>query len=146
MNYQTFLEWMKGDTAAAQFVVNLHGIFEIWDDLIDKDKPVSDANINAAFMGALVILPRNPFYQAHFTLLNPLVESAILDWHTANALEAKKDEASLREAYVIRCSFYVVPVMCARIIGGQEWAQSVNLSLRSQPSEWPAYAAKHGVG
>lgn len=145
MNADKVMGWMKGNQDAARFVLALHQIVDTWDDLIDKDKSVSDSDIHAAFTGALIEIPRNPFYQANFMRLNPVIEAAIADWHTANALEDKKDEANLREAYVLRCSGYSVAVMCAAVVGGDEWAKKVNLELRSQPSEWTAYAAKHGV-
>ena len=33
-----------------------------WDDLVDKDKPVSEADINGAFVALMVHVPANPFY------------------------------------------------------------------------------------
>lgn len=134
----------RGEPDAAAFLTGLHRIVDIWDDLIDKDKPVDDAAINAAFYAALVAIPRNPFYRAHFALLSPLIESAIIDWHTANALE-KTGGDDLRTAHALRCAGYSVLIMCARIIGGVEWAEEVSLELRSGQSDWAEYAEKHKV-
>lgn len=138
-------KFVRGDEQAYEFLMSIHRIVDTWDDLIDKDKPISDDEINNAFHMALIGIPRNPFYRANFALLNPLLESAIVDWHTANVLEKRGDEVSLREAYVIRCSIYTLDIMSARILGGNDWALAVSLEIRSFGNEWPLYAAKHGM-
>lgn len=145
MNYANILGWVKGNEEAARFLECWMSVIEIWDDLVDKDKPVTDTEINSAFFSALINIPRNGFYQANFARLNTIMESVITDWHTANALEATKDEVMLRTSYVMRCGAYAVISMCAAIVGGPEWGRAVNTELRSQPSEWAAYSAKHQV-
>ncbi len=143
--HETISYAVKGNAEAEQFLLGVHRVVELWDDLIDKDKPASDADINAAFYHALIVLPRNPFYQANFALLNSIFESAILDWHTANALETKKDEQSLRISHVLRCSIQNLTIMAARIVGGVDWAIKISLAICSAGTDWPDYAAKHGV-
>lgn len=137
-------EMLKGDSEAVAFNLALYEIVETWDDLIDHD-PATPSAINGAFYAALVTLPRNGFYQRHFALLNPLIESAILDWYAANAFEAKGDAESLRASYMLRCQIQAVTVMCARIIGGVGWANKVNLELRSAGDTWAEYSSEHGV-
>lgn len=136
---------VRGDMEALAFIEALHQIVDLWDDLIDRDKCVSDEEISLAFTNALISLPRNSFYVRHFSLLNPLIDAGITDWHTANALEATKDEINLREAYVLRCSLLTVTIMVAKIIGGPEWARQISFELRTLGDEWPAYSTKHGV-
>lgn len=142
---QTIAKAVRGNQAALEFLAAFHQIIEVWDDLIDKDNQVSDVAINAAFHIALISLPRNPFYREHFNVINPVIDSAILDWLAANELEKSTKECDLREAYVLRCSCLSVTVQCAKIIGGVEWAASINHELRSLPDQWPEYAAKHRV-
>lgn len=137
-------EWLRGDADAISLILTLHEIAETWDDLIDKDKPVPDSAVNHAFYKALVTLPRNPFYARNFTLLNPVLESAILDWLTANDLEARKEGDDLHMAYALRCASQAVTVLCARIIGGLEWARHVNLKLRSMGDSWADYSKEFG--
>lgn len=138
-------EMLQGDADAIEFNMALYQIVETWDDLIDKDKPALPEAINTAFYAALIRLPRNSFYQRNFALLNPVLESAILDWFTANALEAKRDIESLRASYMLRCGIQAVTVMCARIIGGLAWANSVNIKLRSSGDSWLEYSTEFGV-
>lgn len=137
-------KWLKNDRDAVAFILAVHKVVELWDDLIDKDKDPQDADINAGLYAAMVTLPRNPFYQRHFALLSPLVESAILDWWTANELETQGGDG-LHTSYILRCSGLALTVMCARIIGGVEWASAVNNELRSLGDTWAEYAAKHEV-
>lgn len=138
-------EWLKGHRDAIEFVLTAHEIAELWDDLIDRDKPVEDISINVAFYKALVALPRNRFYQENFTLLNPVLESSILDWLTANQFEKSKEAEKLRHAWGLRFSPFALTVMSARIIGGFEWAQKVNAEFRALGEPWERYAKEHGV-
>lgn len=138
-------KYLQGNKEAIDFVLTLHRIVETWDDLIDKDSPIKDADINRAFMRALIELPRNGFYQRNFALLNPIVEMAILDWLTANEFERTKDSEKLRTAYILRCGILGLTVMSARIIGGYEWAQTVNTEMRALGDTWDEYAESHGV-
>jgi hypothetical protein len=133
-------EWLRGNADAITFIRQIHEIAEVWDDLIDKDKPVCDSAINGAFYRALIGLPRNAFYREHFALLNPVMEAAILDWFTANDLEHRREGDDLHTAYVLRCGAQALTVMAARIIGGVEWARRVNLELRSQGDTWAEYS------
>lgn len=146
MNFSEHLnQWLRGDKDAIALVLAVHDVVEVWDDLIDKDVEVCPEMINAAFYAALVTIPRNRFYQAHFELLNPIIESAILDWHTANALENRKNGDDLHTAYVLKCTGQSLTVLCARIIGGVSWARAVNLNIRSLGETWADYSAEFGV-
>jgi len=135
-------KWLKGHASAVEFVLLVHQIVELWDDLIDLDKPVTREEIDAAFYAALIQLPRNAFYRENFGLLNPVFESVILDWFTSNALEKTGKEDSLRIAFVLRCGVLSLTAMSARIIGGVKWAQQVNLELRAVREDWAEYLAK----
>ncbi len=137
-------EFVKGDADALAFLLGVHAVVELWDDLIDRDKSVADTDIHAAFYTALVTLPRNPFYQRNFSLLNPVFEAAIFDWHTANALEVKGGDG-LHMAYALRCGVQMLTVMAARIVGGTEWAKQVGVELREMGDTWAEYSAGFGV-
>ena len=138
-------KWFKGDPEAVNLILILHSIVETWDDLIDGDKPVTDEQKNSAFYNALIILPRNGFYQRNFALLNPLIEATIVDWLTANGFEKSKDPQKCIMAYGLRYSLYAVTALIARIIGGLDWSVQVNSEFRACAEPWSAYAIEHGV-
>lgn len=95
------LEWFGGNVEAVEFLLLLSEITELWDDLIDRDKPVYDHQINAVFTKALVVLPQHPFYRKHTAYLSPLIMQAINAWMTANTFQkGTKSERAL--AYTLR--------------------------------------------
>jgi hypothetical protein len=122
----------------------VHAIVETWDDLVDGDKPVPEGAINSAFHKALIDLPRNAFYRQHFNVLNPLIESAILDWTAANVMEHRRDGDDLRRAYVLRSNIFNLTTMAARIIGGVEWGQQVAVKQWSMLEPWAEYSKEFG--
>lgn len=138
--------WFRGDADAVNLVLILHSIVETWDDLIDQDKPISSAQISTAFHNALITLPRNAFYQRNFARLNPLIEAAIVDWLSANEFERSHDAQKITMAYGLRYTLYSVTALIAAIIGGLEWATTVNMEFRALAEPWSAYAREHGVG
>lgn len=136
--------WLKGDQEAIELILLFHGVAELWDDLIDKDKPITHDAINSTFYAALVSIPRNGFYQRYFTLLNPVLETAILDWQTANTLEARRKDNDLSLSYGLRFTPLNLTTMAARIIGGPDWAQTVHLEFLDLREPFAEYAKAFG--
>ena len=136
--------WMLGNAAATAFVLQFFYICHLWDDLIDRDKERTPAQINLAFWMALVELPANRFYQDHWAQLHPVMVAAINDWHTANVL-AMEDGHGLDIAFSLRCSILTVVTHCALLLGGPEWAREVGPQIRlyGQRETLREYKADH---
>lgn len=102
MNLEGKLEWFGGDQDALDFfrmlVVNAH----TWDDLVDKDKEVSEDRINDAFLTALVYMPVNPFYQRIQAQILPMWITTVSAYQTANHFEKTKDPHGLEIAHTLR--------------------------------------------
>jgi len=129
MNPELVNRWLLDNDEAHKFCVLIWDMSHIWDDLIDKDVPVTDSQINEAFITALIHIPRNSFYQQHIQELLPIMQNSIYEWLDANAIEAKgKSEI----AYVIRSSIGMIVLTCARLIGGDTWARSISLEIRNE--------------
>lgn len=120
----------RGDDSAVDFLSMVREIAHIWDDLIDKDKPVSEHQINDAFLMALVGLPNNRFYSSNFSKLNPILLSAANNWRVANALERQGDIEDKRIAFVIRSAYADLIIQTAFIIGGSEWVEEIGPHIR----------------
>lgn len=118
------------DADAARFVSLIFGAAHLFDDLADRDKPVTPAEVLQAFRTLAVDLPANPFYRAHFEQLHPLLDVFILSWSTANAFEAGDDEEMLRIAYVIRSDYMNLVLRAAQILHGFDYAQRISPKLR----------------
>jgi len=73
-----------------------------WDDLVDKDKPVSENDINNAFLIALVYLPSNPFYKYIQAQILPMWITVVSAYQTANYFEQTKDDHGIEIAHNLR--------------------------------------------
>lgn len=78
-------EWLP-DSEAQVLLMLLSDIGETWDDLVDGDKPVTEASINKAFLAALFEVQENSFYKKHEHYLKPLIFHAITSWQASNTL------------------------------------------------------------
>ena len=106
----------QGNAAAVDLVLRIAEISHIWDDLVDKDKPVSDAQINRAFGIALLELPKNPFYQAHCLDLLPVMTTGTLNWLTANKYEKTQDKEAHALAHVLRYGIADIALFIAHVL------------------------------
>ncbi|UIF90841.1 hypothetical protein [Cupriavidus sp. UYPR2.512] len=118
-----FEHFLLGNEAAVAFNLLFRDVLHAWDDLIDRDKPVSDEDIHRAFRSALVLLPANPFYRAHFAQLHPLIDNAILNWMAANAMEATESRTDKEIAFITRSDYINVFVKSLFLVGGFEHAR-----------------------
>lgn len=135
-DHTLFLEAFKGDEQATSLLMALSQMTQIYDDLIDRDKPVSSDDIHRMMRICLVDVPRNPFYVAWRAELQPMIEQMVIDWRTANELEGGTDAERL-VAYVLRDTLCAVVVRAAHIIGGWQWALEVSTRVRRYVHDEP---------
>ena len=130
-NERAFLsEVLQGHGAAIEFIETLFRISQVLDDLIDRDKPVSDSDIYRTFWEAMILLPANPFYRHNEMTLRPLMAAAMQDWRDATQLERDSSVHGRSLAFVLRDSLTAVAVQCAGLVGGFEWMQSKSVAIR----------------
>lgn len=133
----------KGNRSAVDFVLMVARVADVWDNLIDKDNPVSDEAINSAFWLLAVEMPGNAFYREYIDDLRPVMATGILNWMAATRME--RDETlphrAIEIAHVIRYSIADVALMAALLCGGRDWAAQVGpeLRMRSQRSDLNEY-------
>ncbi len=120
---------LKGRGDALHFLMTITAVLHLWDDLTDRDKPLNNDEIYDGFYKALIVLPRDPFYVNNFASLSPILEMAIYNWQIANQLEADGDEYALQIAFILRSAYSDLATMCARIVGGEEWARQVGVDI-----------------
>lgn len=132
-NWPLVARCLQGNQDALLFLQHLNHVANVWDDLVDGDMKGDDPRVAGAFESALVHIPRNPFFRAHFHDLQPIVETSISAWLAANQFEVDGSDEALARAHMLRFSAVHAFVMCARLIGGQEWADQCAVDL------WMAY-------
>lgn len=118
-----------GNQSAISFLETIGTITQIWDDLIDKDKPLSDYEINEAFIGCLIDLPRNAFYRENFLDLQPVIEHVIIQWVASAKIEKSGDHELLPITFVTRGAFNDLITRCAMIIGGWDHASKMAVAV-----------------
>jgi hypothetical protein len=96
------LEWFGGNEDALDMFRMLVDLAHAWDDLVDRDKPVTELRINDAFLTALCLLPSNPFYRRIQGAVLPMWLTVVSAYETANAFERRKDEHGLEIAHMLR--------------------------------------------
>lgn len=116
--------------AAAAFCEMLFRISQTLDDLIDKDKPVTDAVLIRTFWEALIELPANSFYRQYEPYLRPLMASALQDWRDSACMERSDLRHYKTIAFVLRDQLTGLVTQCAYLIGGYDWMNKVSLSIR----------------
>lgn len=99
-----WFDWADGNLDLVEICEMFAVMTHTWDDLIDRDKPVSQEAINEAFKIALVCLPNNKLYQAFLPQLLPLWVAVISAYETANKFEQNKDEHGIEIAHSLKCA------------------------------------------
>lgn len=145
INTEGNLEWFGGNQDALEVYRMLVDLAHVWDDLIDKDKPVTDADINRAFLLCLVYLPANPFYRQIQDAIYPMWITVVSAYETANHYERTKDEHGIEIAHGLRYAAgniiaYMV-VVCVGLEKAKEYMPEVWKQL--MPERFDEYKKEH---
>lgn len=123
------IEWI-GDTNAVSFLLDVFNVGEIWDDLIDGDKPVSHHDISVAFTTALIRLPANPFYQAYQKQLSGCMTSGIHAWLDANEYEKHGTDNDKAYSYVLRVWYMELITLVCELLHGFDYTRAISMDVR----------------
>jgi len=119
------LEWFEGNQDALNVYHAFADLAHIWDDLIDKDKPVSADEINRAFLTCLVYLPANPFYRSIQEQILPMWLVVVSAYETANSFEKNKDPHGIEIAHGLRYAVGNILAYAVHVCVGPEKAKEV---------------------
>lgn len=109
-------EWFDGNQAGADLFFIFEELLHTWDDLVDKDKPVTEIQINRAFLLCLVRLPLNPVYQRIQLACAPLWLSIVAAYECANEYERRKDRHGLEIAHNLRYAAGHIITMAMQLV------------------------------
>lgn len=123
MKTQGKLEWFGGNQDALDMFNAFSHLAHVWDDLIDRDKPVSEANINLAFISCLALLPANPFYRSIQDQILPMWVVVVSSYETANKYERDKDPHGLEIAHGLRYAAGQIVAYAVHVCVGPEKAR-----------------------
>jgi hypothetical protein len=118
------LEWFGGDQDALNMYRMLVDLSHLWDDLVDRDKATTEAEINNAFLICLVYLPLNPFYQKIQRDILPMWITVVSAYQTANQFEREKDAHGIEIAHTLRyAAGNIVTFMVHACVGHEKAAE-----------------------
>jgi purine-cytosine permease-like protein len=125
MKDQGKLEWFGGNQDALNMYRAFVNLAHTWDDMVDRDKPVSADDINRAFLTCLVYLPANPFYRAIQEQILPMWLVVVSSYETANAFEKAKDPHGIEIAHSLRYAAGSIVAYAVHVCLGAEKAKEV---------------------
>ena len=119
------------DVNAMAFLSIVMDAVEIWDDLIDKDKPVANADTNRVFINLLFWLPQNKFFDLNKAYLLPIIMTCINAWMDSDALKETKEERNLLAAWWLKQMGVELYGAVAFLTGGFEHMRAISMESRS---------------
>jgi len=122
-------EWTQ-DPHAVHFVIQFGDTCELFDDLIDKDKPIPDEHVIRVLFAVLTEMPLNPFFEKHKHRLIPVIVTGINAWLDANALEKGTDNDKVF-AYVLRDWYAELIAYVIYLTRGRDYMRSVSMQVRN---------------
>lgn len=119
------LEWFGGNQDALHVYRMFVDLSHVWDDLIDKDKELSENQINNAFLIALCYLPANPFYQKIQQAVLPMWITVVSAYQTANKFERDKEAHGVEIAHMLRYAAGNIIAYAVHVCVGPEQAKNI---------------------
>ena len=119
------LKWFGGNQDALNMYRMFIDMIHVWDDLIDKDKEVTQDDINRAFMIALAYLPSNPFFRSIQNDVIPMCVTMIHAYQTANYFENNKDKHGIEIAHGLRYAAGHIIAYASIVCVGNEKAKEI---------------------
>jgi hypothetical protein len=149
-NHEFLNRIFQGDESAMVLVRHIYRLAHLIDDIVDRDRPVSDKEVYEAFWIALVQIPSNSFYCRYQKELVPVAATSILNWVAATDLEKRPSPTvdQLHVAHIIRCGVVDVLMLMATIIGGVKWGFEIaaDLQMHCQDESFLTYLREHSQG
>jgi hypothetical protein len=119
------IEWFGGNQDALNMYRLFIDLLHTWDDLVDKDKEVTEIDINSAFLMALVYLPANPFYRSIQDQILPMWIMVVSAYETANKFERNKEEHGIEISHSLRYAAGHIVAYAVEACLGREKAREV---------------------
>ena len=125
MNDVGKVEWFGGNQDALNMYRALVDLAHAWDDLVDKDKELSETKINQTFLTCLVYLPANPFYQSIQQQILPMWLMVVSAYEVANKFEHDKDPHGIEIAHSLRYASGHIVAYAITVCVGAEKAKEI---------------------
>lgn len=115
-----------GDDDAFRWMWSLWSFTHLFDDLVDKDKPVTPEEAAAELTCFVVQMSLNPFYLRYSTGLVSLLVSAINRWMMGDELARSTDNEARIMGRAVRCGDVDLYLHVAYLTGGWEHMRAMS--------------------
>ena len=131
----------NGNESAYAFLRALYPIIDFFDAVADGDEEMPRERVEQALLLSMVVLPRNEFYRAFFSDLNPVIATAIYNWCVSTDFEREGGEYEKQIAFIARSSYIDVVTTVAHITGGAAHGRAVckKARLHTHNEGWAEY-------
>jgi hypothetical protein len=121
-------EWVK-DPHAVRFIIDFGDTCELFDDMIDRDKPIEDDHIVRVLFKVLTEIPLNPFFDHYKNQLIPIIVTGINAWLDSNTLENGSDNDKVF-AYVLRDWYMEFVAYVVYLTRGRDYMRDISMDIR----------------
>lgn len=126
MSVDDALKAANGNEQAAMFLVAYVRYCHLLDDIVDKDKEVTDERLVKESLDLLGHFGCNPWVMANFTRLWPLVVSAGNGWLDANRMVKSADARVRLSSDTVKGLYHELVYVTAYICGGHEHMREIS--------------------
>lgn len=123
-------EASKGNEDAYKFLRLFYNATCLWDDLVDKDRPYNDSQVDEVFRGLFFELSENKFYRDNQDSLSSFLFVVVNAWKDSNEWHDSKNKMQGLCAWFIRHLYQEVIPLIAWKVGGYKHARSISLKFR----------------
>lgn len=120
-----FLHIANGDADVFRFLWAFWNFEHCYDDLIDRDKQVTQEQAVKCLVDFVTMISFNPFYQQYKHTLHPLIIQACTRWLDGDEWARSDDPEKRTMARVVRCGDVDIMMQVAYLTGGWEFMREV---------------------
>jgi len=129
--FEALKEIANGNEQAHSFMRAFYIWVQTQDDLFDKDKPVTAANLATTNMNLLLEVSNNPFYRENSNVLLPVLMSASLAWVASEDFAKREGPLDRLSSQVIKSQYQDVFFQVALLVGGIDHCLAMQAKFRS---------------
>ena len=119
---RNFTETLSLSDEAADWLVSLWEVIQLFDDIVDGD-PIDRDDLDVAIWNALIGMPANGFYQRNAQVLIPLMAVAVFKWKASDTVERNGEACAT--SFVWRAGYYDIVLAAVQIEHGAQAAMDI---------------------
>ena len=133
---QTHFDALKLPQVAADFLLSIWNLTQVFDDAADGDQ-VNRQSLDKAIFDAFVGLHISPFFQQHRQNILPVLANCIMKWQASDFCE--RNNAIDEKTFVWRSAYYDVVMMVVLLVHGTETQNLAPYVLKMYGEDYQGY-------